>query len=247
MRSEELRSFGVFQIVVLILSVYALAALLLDALFPLRPEAARVIQLFDYVVCAVFFADFLLQLVRAENRWVYLKKWGWIDLLASIPAIDALRWGRIFRVLRILRVLRAIRGLQKLLQLLRSRNAAGGSVAVLAFMLLALSSLMILLCEQTQDSNIKTAGDAIWWSLTTATTVGYGDRYPVTDAGRLVGALLMIGGVGLFGSFTALVASYFTGRSIENAPEDNQGQLLAELQAIRQEVNSLRDQLNSPK
>ena len=57
----------------------------------------------------------------------------------------------------------------------------------------------------------------------------------------------MIGGVGLFGSFTALVASYFTGRSIENAPEDNQGQLLAELQAIRQEVNSLRDQLNSPK
>ena len=62
-----------------------------------------------------------------------------------------------------------------------------------------------------------------------------------------MGALLMIGGVGLFGSFTALVASYFTGRSIENAPEDNQGQLLAELQAIRQEVNSLRDQLNSPK
>ena len=144
MRSEDLRSFGVFQIVVLVLSIYALGALLLDALFPLSPEATRVIQLFDFVVCAVFFADFVLQLARAEDRWAYMRKWGWIDLLASIPAIDPLRWGRLFRILRILRVLRAIRGLQKLLELLRSRNGVGGSVAVMAFMILALCSLLIL-------------------------------------------------------------------------------------------------------
>ena len=88
------------------------------------------------------------------------------------------------------------------------------------------------------------ASDAIWWSLTTATTVGYGDRYPVTDAGRMVGAVLMIAGVGLFGSFTALVASYFTGRSMDNPPEDYQGQILRELEGLRAEVTKLRTELN---
>ena len=59
------------------------------------------------------------------------------------------------------------------------------------------------------NSNIKTAEDAIWWSYVTITTVGYGDKFPITTEGRIIGAILMTTGVGIFGTFTALVSSWF--------------------------------------
>ena len=59
------------------------------------------------------------------------------------------------------------------------------------------------------DANIKTAEDALWWSYVTITTVGNGDRFPVTTGGRIIGTLLMTAGVGLFGTFTAFVSSWF--------------------------------------
>lgn len=241
---DEIRSFGVFQVIVLVLSFYAFAALILDTFLTLSPDLSRLIQLFDYVICAVFFWDFLRQFRAAESKLQYMK-WGWIDLIASIPAVDFLRWGRAFRVIRILRIIRAIRATQKLWQLLRAREVLGGSVALSAFFLILLSSVAILHVETSDRSNIHSAGDALWWTITTVTTVGYGDLYPVTPTGRLIAALLMIGGVGLFGSFTALVASYFTGKSDSVPTENPQLLLTKELESLRLEIHSLRQRLDS--
>jgi voltage-gated potassium channel len=69
------------------------------------------------------------------------------------------------------------------------------------------SSIAILQFETTAESNIKTAEDAIWWSYTTLTTVGYGDKYPVTTEGRLIAMILMTTGVGLCGTFAGYIAS----------------------------------------
>lgn len=71
------------------------------------------------------------------------------------------------------------------------------------------SSIAILQVEDSPNSNIKSAEDAIWWSYVTITTVGYGDKYPVTTEGRLIAAVLMTAGVGLFGTFTGFLASWF--------------------------------------
>ena len=71
------------------------------------------------------------------------------------------------------------------------------------------SSIAILQVEDTTNSNIKTAEDAIWWAYVTVTTVGYGDKFPVTTEGRIIAAALMTVGVGLFGTFTGFLASYF--------------------------------------
>lgn len=92
------------------------------------------------------------------------------------------------------------------------RNRAQGaftSVSIIALLLLIFSSIAILQVEDSPNSNIKTAEDALWWAYATITTVGYGDKFPVTTEGRLVASILMTAGVGLFGTFTAYVASWF--------------------------------------
>jgi voltage-gated potassium channel len=82
------------------------------------------------------------------------------------------------------------------------------TVAVLAIFMIIFSSIAILQVEDDPASNIKTAEDAIWWSYVTITTVGYGDRYPVTTEGRIIACMLMTMGVGLFGTFSGLVSSW---------------------------------------
>lgn len=72
-------------------------------------------------------------------------------------------------------------------------------------------SISLLQVEHDANSNIKTAEDAIWWAFVTITTVGYGDKYPVTTEGRIIAAFLMVTGVGLFGTFTGYMTSWFVG------------------------------------
>ncbi len=119
-----------------------------------------------------------------------------------------LRFGRALRLLRILRAFRSTKHL--LHHLFRSRvQGTFTAVAVIAALMVIFSSIAILQVETRPDSNIKTAEDALWWAYSTITTVGYGDKYPVTGAGRFIAAALMTVGVGLFGTFTGLLASWF--------------------------------------
>ena len=63
-----------------------------------KQATRNILEYADFLVCVVFFGDFLFTLIRSENRWRYLRTWGWIDLLSSIPAVDVLRWGRAARM-----------------------------------------------------------------------------------------------------------------------------------------------------
>ena len=85
------------------------------------------------------------------------------------------------------------------------------AVSVITVLIIISSSISILMVEKSPNSNIKTADDAMWWTMETITTVGYGDKYPVTGEGRLIGVVLMVSGVGLFGTYTAYIASLFLG------------------------------------
>ena len=128
-----------------------------------------------------------------------------------MPAFPLLRWGRLFRIARILRVLRGFRAAKILAGFILDRRVESTFLAasLVTLLLLVISSVGVLQFERVPEANIKTASDAFWWALATITTVGYGDRYPVSHEGRLVGAVLMIAGVGLFGTFAGFVASWF--------------------------------------
>jgi voltage-gated potassium channel len=215
-RASAPPEFGPFQFVILVLSVFVLSILVVDLLpdewLAVPPEVSRLLRWIDNLVCAVFLADFIARFRRAPSKWRFLR-WGWIDLLASIPEIAVLRWGRLFRLFRLLRLVRALRTLRDFFCIMYASRARGGaaSVIVIVFLVMSLSSIGILLVETRPDAKIHTAGDALWWAITTITTVGYGDLYPITDAGRFIAAGLMVCGVGLFGTFSGLVATFLLG------------------------------------
>ncbi|MDB6026880.1 MAG: Ion transport 2 domain protein [Verrucomicrobiales bacterium] len=187
-----------------------------------------------------FVCRLVVRFRRADSK-VEFMKWGWIDLIASIPNIEILRWGRMLRVLRVIRVLRGIRSFQKILALMfRHKVKSGvGTIVTTAGLLVTFASIAILVSETDSDSNIKTAGDAIWWSVTTITTVGYGDKYPVTTEGRLIAMALMISGVGLFGTLSGVVASVLLGASDESNPKIDK--LIAEVQLLQQKIDNQKD------
>jgi voltage-gated potassium channel len=242
---KETESITLFEIIVLVLSLLVLGALLWDTVTVLPAEVSRLVQVLDNVICGVFLIEFVVRFRRAPVKLQFLKV-GWIDLVASVPNIDILRWGRLVRVLRVIRILRGVRSLQKLLAVLFRRrfNSGVASLVASAFLLVTFTSFTILLCEDDQQSNIKTAEDAVWWSITTFTTVGYGDKYPVTLEGRLIATVLMFAGVGLFGTLSGLTASYFLGG--KETEEEERDQLLHEIRRLREKVEVLATHIQKP-
>lgn len=198
-----------FDLVILVLSVVVLVALGAEIMLDLSPETVRILFWLDFAICMVFMGDFFVRLYKAENKKAFLK-WGWIDFIASIPVIEPLRWARIIRLLRILRILRAFRSSKTLVSYVFHRKSQSAlSIGLLTGVLaLFTGSVLILEVEAlSPDANITNAGDAIWWSLVTVTTVGYGDFYPVTIEGRIIATGLMMIGIGLFGTLSGAMAS----------------------------------------
>ena len=202
--------FGILNILVFILSIYVLGSLVLDTMIKLPYETQELLLYIDHTICAFFFFEFCYHFYYAKNKMKFMQ-WGWIDLLSSIPMVGYFRVGRVFRLIRLIRVVRAFKSTKSLVNHIFANKIYGTltSVLVIAILLVIFSSIAILQVEHDPNSNIKTAGDAIWWAYVTITTVGYGDRYPVTAEGRILAAVLMTAGVGLFGTFTAYIASWF--------------------------------------
>lgn len=145
-------------------------------------------------------------------------------------------------ILPMLRPLRVLRVFPAMATLFRrgsrvsiSKTLAGaGGVALL---LMFIAAVAILDAERGQaGATIQSFGDAIWWSGTTITTVGYGDMYPVTEVGRLIAFVLMLVGISILGVVTASIAAWFVGRG---DADDGNPELLAEIRALRADVDRL--------
>jgi voltage-gated potassium channel len=198
------------NIIVLVLSSYVLLSLLIGIVIKPAIEVQKVLDLIDNLICVFFLFEFSLRFYRAESKLKFMK-WGWIDLISSIPTFDYLRAGRALRLLRLLRILRAFRSTKHLINHIYKSRTQGAftTVAIIAILMVIFSALTILQVEDDPNSNIKTAEDAVWWAYVTITTVGYGDKFPVTTEGRIMAGALMTVGVGLFGTFTAFLSSFF--------------------------------------
>jgi len=231
-----------WDLLILALSVYILIALAIDLVLPLPEQVSLLIRNIDFLVCMILLTDFTRNFIRAPSKLAFMK-WGWIDLLSSIPMVEPLRWGRLARVVRILRIVRIIRVGMTLHHLFRERRTETSSIGILSAFIITVftGSIAILFAETAPHSTITTAGEALWWSIVTVTTVGYGDFYPVTDPGRLVATLLMIIGIGLFSMMAGTLASALTRIDRQQPQSAPNEQLLDEIRHLREEVRRLGD------
>jgi voltage-gated potassium channel len=183
----------------------------------------------------------------AANVWLARERWHWFIRNLHELFIVALPF---FRPLRLLRLVTLLSVLHRTVgETLRGRvvTYVAGSAALLVFV----GALAVLDVEQgAPDAKIVTFGDALWWAITTITTVGYGDLYPVTAIGRLVAAALMMSGIAVLGVVTASIASWLVQRvedtaetvaeAVEEPVRAEMAGLLAEIALLRHEIAELK-------
>lgn len=208
---SELKNLG-YELFVGVLSLLSILNLVLAAVVRDR-NLEYVLLAVNLLLSVVFLLDFLYRLFTAPDRVTYvLRQFGWADLLASLP-LQQVKVLRLFRVFRVIRLLREV-GIRQIRRRLVD-DVAGSALLTLLFigvLVLEFGSLGMLAIERNgTDANITTASDAMWYMLVTMSTVGYGDHFPVTNAGRLFGVVIIVIGVGIFGTLTGYLANAFVG------------------------------------
>jgi hypothetical protein len=208
-KEERKMNLG-YEIFVGVLSILSIVNIFLGWLIP-EPDLTGILDIMNSLFSIIFLGDFTYRILTAPSKSQYFfRDFGWADLFASLP-LPQFKFLRVFRLFRVYRLMTNI-GPKKIVDTL-VKDRAGSALYVLllmGIMVLEFGALAVLKQEKANpDANIKTASDAVWYVLVTISTVGYGDRYPTTNPGRIVGAVTIIIGVGIFGTFTGFLANFF--------------------------------------
>ena len=213
------------ELPLLLLSFAMIPLLLGPILWDLSATEDTVFFTLEVFIWAVFAADLVTKLAVAPNRLAYARS-HWLEVLVVVVPF--------FRPLRLIRLFlfgsRALLGARRLVNI--------DFLLVYGIGLVIVAATVVTSVERDQGT-IDTFPDALWWSVVTVTTVGYGDMTPATPAGRAVAVFLMLGGIGLFGGLTANLASAIV-RS-EDRVEENVDLLLEEVRNLRRQVGGLEE------
>jgi len=212
---------GVYDLFIVALTLFSLLVVAAYYLFSLSEATLQTLLWIDIPISFIFLLDSIRSLRRAPHKRAYLK-WGWLDFLGSIPLILPLRIARLARLIRAVRTLRQ-RRLTDVGQDLDQNRAQGAALItlLLAIVVVTASTVAVLEFEsETPGTNIRSGGDAFWWSIVTMATVGYGDFFPVTVWGRVAAVALMTVGVGIFGVLASYLANLFLPTDVEEEPSD---------------------------
>jgi voltage-gated potassium channel len=247
------KTSNAYNIFILVLTVLSLAIMVV-MLLPVSDATFKLLSVYDNLICVIFLIDFFLNLRGAAKKSDYfIKERGWLDLLGSIPSLGLLtnagklagllRLARLSRLARIARLLRGENKKTLVKDILdnRSRYAAFLTI-LLTILVLTVTSVLVLQFEsKSPDANITTGGDALWYSIVTITTVGYGDFYPVTTAGRITAVFIMFMGVGIIGALASILASMLVGSS--SSPEEEAAEAAAPMISVQEELKSVKEEL----
>jgi voltage-gated potassium channel len=239
-----------YEIFVAALSVLSIVNLVL--IYVVEDAALEYVLLtMNVLLSFVLFLDFLYRFIKAPAHGTtrahyFFRGFGWADLGASLP-LPQLKILRVFRLIKVWRLVAKYGGPRIVRSLLDDR--AGSALYLLlliAVLVLQFGSLWMLRIEQAaQGANITSASDAIWYVIVTISTVGYGDQFPVTNPGRVLGATIIILGVGIFGTLTGYLANAFIAPRKKTAAEEAEEDAEAAADASRDaELHARVDELH---
>ncbi len=238
---------SIYDLFIGLLSTMSIVIIVFQLLTPPGPSDA-VLAGADFLLCMVFLFDFARSLSAAPVKREYMLWRGTIDLLGSLPGTGLLRFLRIARVARVFRLVRASGSHSLAQQMIKRRaEAAGYTIVIGAFVILVVGSYLMAYVEPpAPGSNIRDANDAFWWAFVTITTVGYGDKFPVTDAGRVIGMVTMATGIAIFGLLTSFITRLFLSEPADEEEETKlEDALHADVSALRAEIAALREEVSS--
>ena len=208
-KSQELNGLS-YEFFILAITILAIVNIFIIWFTPSQ-AMDQVLVVVNFSLSFLLMTDFLYRFFTSPSKKGYFfKEYGWLDLLGSLP-FTGLQLFRLFRVIRIIRLL-VDYGASSIGKDIR-RDRAASSLALVSFLVILVlqfgSYLIIGIESPSSLANITTPFDAIWWVFVTITTVGYGDKFPVTNSGRIIGTLVIIIGVVLFSVLTGFIASRF--------------------------------------
>jgi len=246
---DETKPLGLLSLILSFLALFVISGLLF---FPIDKEMRQLFIGLDFIICSIFMLQLIVDLIRASDRVLFLKR-HWIDFVASIPMIEPLRFARIFHILRIILVVRSGRNILRQLVANRRETTIASILLLLVVMMTLGSSFMLFFEANAPGSNIHTGGEALWWALVTISTVGYGDHYPVTVAGKLIATAMILCGVGIFGMISGLITSFLTSpehKKTLSAKQEvhilhqiviNQNEIMQRIEKIEQQIEKSSD------
>lgn len=222
-----------YEIFIGLLSILSILNLVL-LLVVKDADLQYVLAIMNIPITIIFFIDFLYRLKTAPSKSEYFwRNWGWADLLASLP-FQQTKILRLFRLIKVYRLLQDY-GAKNIMRSL-VKDKAGSALLMLLFiaiLVLEFGSLLMLRLEaNVQGANITSASDALWYIIVTMSTVGYGDQYPITNPGRILGTVIIVVGVGIFGTLTGYLANLFLSPSAKK--QDTPSQLEAKLRELKE-------------
>jgi len=239
-------AYNIFILVLTVLSLLIMVWMLL----PVSEQTQKLLSFYDNMVCIIFLIDFFLNLRAAPKKADYfIKERGWLDLLGSIPSFGITQYGgllRLARLSRFARITRLLRGKNKealVKDVVENRGQYTAFITILlTILVLTVASVLVLQYEsKSPDANIHTGWDSFWYSVVTITTVGYGDRYPVTVGGRITAMFIMFMGVGIIGALASILSSVLVGSP--SAPAEEEALDTATTPAVEQELATIKSEL----
>jgi voltage-gated potassium channel len=213
-----------YEIFMAVLALVIVAILFIEFTRPLTESQEILLANIDLSILIIFAVDYFYRLAKAKEKWHFIKS-NIFDLIAIMPFDKAFRIARLARLTRLARLARTTRvarllRLTKIIRLFAFARRFGCTfsgvlktnglayVVMVTFGIVFMGAFGIMAFED----NMQAFGDALWWSLVTTTTVGYGDISPESAGGRILAGLLMIVGIGFLGMVTGSVATYFVDR-----------------------------------
>jgi voltage-gated potassium channel len=211
------------------LSLIFLAVLILPLAHPLSASWRMALDRMNLLIWAIFAINYIGMLTISKNKRNFVKSHIFELLIVLVPAL---------RPLRLLRLLPLI---GYFLNYAR-KTLSGRLIQYVTLSGILVTTPAIIFVYQLErnapNGNIKSLGDSVWWALTTVTTVGYGDRYPTTNLGRLIAFAVMLVGISILGVITASIASWFVKSDEDAADKIQMKQLMDELQEIKRRLGN---------
>ncbi|NYB53004.1 MAG: potassium channel family protein [Methanobacteriaceae archaeon] len=229
------------SIVELIIIVLILAdiVLLTSVLFmDVSPQVYTLIVYFDLFVVLILIPEFIYRLWKSPDKKQFLIH-NWTDILGMIPEILVGPISTVFRYFRLIRIIRILALFKKeIIHFLRVLHKTKIDYGILIVIIVLITcATLFFLFESGLNDKVDSFDDALWYLITTITTVGYGDITPSTLQGRLIGFFMMITGIGFVSFLTAAIASRF----VETTEKREFQEIDEKLDRVQSELDELKE------